>query len=205
MSVSNNINSIFNVDNEIFHVSGSSIPINLEVVNGDNLPLSECVSLESNLIKTFPENILLNDCGCPINECDNASLKITIKKINPPKPECFVDSFSLGGDGLVLFVINGESTQHIASECCTKLGFVSEINDKGISVCRWGVEPSICEGYVEFNRSNEFVLFLDPNGLETFEVPSSECCPLDTIPDYQTNGMYKCSLPVENNLCEYFY
>lgn len=206
MSVNGYIETNVNVDSDVFHTSGSTTLIDLEVLNSDNLPLSGCVSVETTLIKTFPENVLLNDCGCPVDECGEASLKITIRKTNPPKPDCYVDSFVLGDDGLVLFTVNGVETQYIAAECCTNLGFVSELNDKGISVCRWGEEPNICDSYIEIDRVEFYVLFTDPDGANTFEVPNMECCPSDTLPELQPNGMYMCSVPriIEPDVCQYF-
>lgn len=196
MAISGNIIKIYNIDEDIFHTSGSTTPLNLEVVNADDLPISGCVEVNSVLIKTFPENLQLNDCGCPTDECGEASLKITIKNINPPTPKCVFDGFVLDSSGLILFTINGVETYNVPAECCTNLGFTSELDSNNIAVCRWGVSPSICSPYSQIGVNGGYVLFSDTDGPNTYEVPSAECCPVDTIPQQQDNGYYKCIVRV---------
>lgn len=201
--VSSNIIKTVVIDEDVFHTSGSSVSINLEVLNNDNLPLSGCVSVETSIIKTFPENPQLNDCGCPTDECKEGSLKIKINKIKEQR-DCSIEAFVLDTNGLVLFTVNGNQTYYIPSECCVNLGYTPEIDEKGIYVCRWGTEPNICDGYSELARADGYVIFSDPDGVTVDEVPSSECCPVDTVPEYQLSGLYKCAIPVQSDVCEFF-
>jgi len=199
--ITGNINNTI-ITTDTFEVSGSTTAINLVVVDSDNLDISECTLVTTEVIKTNPPIKYFDDCGCPINVCQKGSLRITIKKIEPEGPKCEISEFTLDDSGLVLFVVNSNNTFFTAPECCESLGFTSEINSSnGLSQCRWQeIEIDPCSGFVVLGESDGFVHFQTSDGSSTTYVPSIECCPTNSVPEVSNFG-YRCLIIKENDSC----
>lgn len=95
--------------------------------NNDN---NRCYTLGLDVIDDPNPIVERTDCGCPIDDCDEA-LEITITKNNEPilgdgviVNNCNISSFELESDGLVLFTLgDGTITNGVSTECCTSSGF----------------------------------------------------------------------------------
>jgi len=192
MSVVGTCNNCMILNDEKFYISGSTTPLYLEVVNEDNQSLTNCVEVTSEVIRTNPEMIELDECGCPIDECGKASLRINIRKIRQQTTDCGFSGFTLDSNGLILFqMYDGSTTNFISSECCSSLGYTSELQH-GINVCRWADKRDLCLEYQEMGYNGNYMTFSGPDGEITEFVPSSECCPISTTPQLQGDGTYKC-------------
>ena len=94
----------------------------------DNSNGSQCYdSIVEKIDDAYP-TIELTDCGCPVDDCDDAiRIGITRKDDTFVTGDtinvCGVEEFELLGSGQVEFTIDGVTTPNISSECCTLLGF----------------------------------------------------------------------------------
>lgn len=192
--VSGSTNIFVNYDNGTFgdcYVSGQTADY-IEVLNQDNQEIDECILVTSEITQTYPEMVELDECGCPINQCDKASLRIHIRKLPTPQTDCGYTGFVLDEGGFILFTLyNGEETNFMSSECCTSLGFTPELQD-GIYVCRWQEPAGICDGYTPTVIEDGYQVFIGPDGENTREVKATECCPIGTIPELVVGGNYMC-------------
>lgn len=192
MSVYGTCNDCIQLSNGTFSTSGSTTPLYIDVVNQNNLDLSNCVIVTTEVIRTYPEMLEYDECGCPIDECEKASLRINIKKNVTQTVDCGYSGFTLDNTGFVLFnLYDGTNTFFINSECCTALGFTPELENR-IYVCRWQQPVDVCDNYTPTIIENGYQLFIDPSGNSTNTVPSVECCPIGTIPELTNGGNYLC-------------
>jgi hypothetical protein len=201
--ITGNIKRDITIDSDTFEVSGATTPINIVVVDSNNLDISECTLVTSEVIKTNPAIKYFDECGCPIDVCQKGSLRIKIKKLEPESANCDIKEFVLDDSGLVIFITDDEKTFFIAPECCEALGFEPEINPKtGLYQCRWKEDVVVddCDKYTVIGESEGFVYFQDSNGSSTIYVPTKECCPNDTIPEL-TNDGYRCTVVKQVDSC----
>lgn len=192
---SGNTNLFMNYDNGEFDgIIDDDIPLYIDVVNQDNLNISDCVIVTSEIINTFPEMFEFDECGCPINNIEKGSLRINIKRNNSQTVDCGYSGFSLDNSGFVLFnLYNGDETFFMNSECCIALGFTPELQDR-IYVCRWQQIDVNCDNYTPTTIVDNYQLFIGPDGESTNEVPTRDCCPVRTIPELAPSGNYYCKL-----------
>lgn len=200
--ITGNIKKNINITTDTFEISGSNTPINVVVVDSNNLDISECTLVTTEVIKTNPPINYFDECGCPINVCQKGSLRISIKKLDPEPNDCGFTEFILDDNGLILFITNKDKTYFIASECCESLGFEPEINpETGLYQCRWKEEEvDDCTKYVVIGEAEGFIYFQNVDGSNTIYVPSKECCPNNTIPEL-TNFGYRCGVVKEVDSC----
>lgn len=195
MSIVGTCNNCIQLANETFYTSGSTSPLYLDIVNQDNLDISNCVTVTTEVIKTYPEMIEYDECGCPIDECEKASLRINIHKNDSPTiVDCGYSGFTLDVNGLVLFSLySGITTNFMSSQCCLALGFTPEIQN-GIFVCRWQeIYEETCDDYTPVSiDENGYQVFIGPSGNTTNITIYSECCPTGTIPELFVNNQWKC-------------
>jgi hypothetical protein len=165
---------------------------NSPIVQQTILTTNNCPIVSSSIVE-YDKTPLYDECGCIIESCKGV-LKINFS----PKPinlTCNYKSIELMDSGLVLFTLNDESTTYnFNSDCCIALGYTSELDTNGASVCRWKVNNSdLCKDFLLHEiSSNGYQIFINTNGEFTKEIPFQECCPVGTTPELQANGNYLC-------------
>lgn len=95
-----------------------------------NNDINRCYSLGLDVIDDPKPIVERTDCGCPIDDCDEA-LEITITRNDEVilgdgviVNNCDISSFELESDGLVLFTLgDGTITNGVSADCCTATGF----------------------------------------------------------------------------------
>jgi len=156
-----------------------------EIVNLDNLSLSDCYELTAEIIEDPKPSTEMTDCGCETGEGDE-SIKISVKKLDSstdssPSPiTCGYTGFTLDEGGFVVFQLpNGKETFQITQECCEAIGFTYQTGEIN---CYWGSDTSTpnrtCNG---FEPNGDYL----PNGVVIWENSelqigatevSLECC-----------------------------
>ena len=193
MSVIGVCNNCMELNNGFFNTIGSTIPLYLDAVNEDNISISGCVEVSSEIIRTNPEVIEYDECGCPIDDCEKASLRINISKNSSSPIDCGYNGFTLDAEGLVLFnLYDGNTSYFMNSQCCSALGF-TPILQNGIYICQWFDNNSRnpCDDYTPLDISDGYMTFLNSNGERVNIISNSECCPIGTTPELTVGG-YLC-------------
>lgn len=181
-------------------VNNTTQNLSYDVLNLDGVPITDCFTIEGEIIEDPKPSAEITDCGCETGEGDDA-IKFSIYKEEPATgtTDCGYSAFTFDSNGYVEFSIKdtGNTSYAIPRECCTAIGQTPEMVD-GAWWCRWK-EPSGCEGYTDYALTVDgTVIWQDPKGNETTVVPSSECC--DVRKEYSavtadSGRGYECVIP----------
>lgn len=103
-----------------------------KVMNLENVELTDCPTLSGSVIMDPKPEENLDECGCEDARTDYAikmdiskKQKIQDNEVIEDYNDCDIESFSLSGNGWVIFNIGGQAndTEFIDRECCEALGY----------------------------------------------------------------------------------
>jgi hypothetical protein len=182
------------ISDSIFNATGSTIKSYIQVLTKNNLPIDpSSIKIKDEIVRApKPKN------GVTKEECSEASYKISISKNKTEVDrECDYTSFSLDGNGLVLFThSNGDKDYNISSECCESISFTPELDGNNKYVCRWKAEETEpCSKFKITNKVNNdgyYVFINGDTGELTDELPSAECCTNENLVHVEDNGIFHC-------------
>lgn len=139
------------------------------------------------------------------------SYKVSISRKTPDYSNpCNYTSFSLDGNGLVLFThADGSQDYNMTSECCSGLSFTPELNDNNQYVCRWKtLITDACNNYTitdNFHSSYGYAVFINnETGALTDLVPTEECCTNEGLVYTNEGDMFHCikEVVIEEPTCD---
>ena len=176
----------------------------IEVSDRYNNPVADCFIVNNEIIQNPKPNPKYNEEGNLVESLDTpASFKIYIsRKNNSYENPCEYSSFLLDGNGLILFThSDGTQNYNVASECCTNLGYTSDLDAIGRTVCRWKeVASNPCDNFQMMSSAdnNGYILFTNlTTGEITNLVPTADCCTTENLIHVENGGVFSCKKPVE--------
>lgn len=171
----------------------------IEVLSRSNNDVDDCFTVNSEIIENPKPNPKYESDGILIEtEGTQASYKISILKKNLTyENPCNYVSFLLDSNGLILFTHNDNTQDYnITSECCSGLGFASELDTMGRTVCRWQeVATNPCDNFQStstFDNSGYMIYTNLETGEITTIVPTTECCTNDNYTFVSNGDGYSC-------------
>ena len=173
--------------------------VDVSILNSSWLDISGNLNVMTSVVEKTPSIVEINDCGCVYNGF-NGALTIKLKKKELVN-ECLYISYEFQENGLIMFNFpNNSNSLNISPECCSALGFSSELGEENFYVCRWKVIViDNCSLYTIKDSNGAYILFTK-DGVEIDNVPSAECCPIGSTAEVYGNR-FKC-LKNETPVCQ---
>jgi hypothetical protein len=139
------------------------------ITNETGMDISGCYVIDNNI------NPITTEETC------NASIEIVISQGIANVVSCDYTGYTQQADGLILAEYSGNTTTlNVHPECCTSLGFTSELGVDNYYVCRWKtpIDPNDCNNYTSTNEFdiNNYLILNYIEGGTTNTVPNAECC-----------------------------
>lgn len=189
-----NFNNILTTGEETKEIINSF----LQIYTSDNLPIdSNKIDITESIIKSPIVSNEVTAEGFALGSYRVGIKKKIVDVVNP----CDYTSFTLDGNGLILFKHgDGVEDYFIGVDCCTSIGFEPELNSNSQYVCRWKPEVvDACGGYTKTDKINSsgYVLYInDSTGALSDVVPTLECCTKEGFGYVEDNGTFRC---IDNN------
>lgn len=193
-------------------INNSTDEVWVDLVNNDNISLSDCYQVFGEIISDPKPSIELTDCGCETGSNDDA-IKISINKLNgsvaPTSTPitCGYTGFTLDGDGFVVFKLsNGNETTAISQECCEALGFTYYTSTN--PSCYWFTQTSFakqpCNDYepTEETTDDNIIIWVNKFSKDMIKEVSQGCCESYGFESKPASiGSYYCLRNKKNNPC----